>query len=78
MSDDKRPPIEKTTKFATTVLGLDEAFAFVMSCLDKVDDVLNISIAPVWSSGDNFETKRFEVAVSGMIELPAYASEQLS
>lgn len=75
---DERPPIEKTTKFATTVHGLDEAFSFVMSKLNEVDDVLNIEITPIWSSADDFTNKRFGVAISGMIELPAYAPENLT
>jgi hypothetical protein len=78
MSDWERPAIEKTTKFATSVEGLDEAFAFVMNCLTQVDDVLNIEIKPFWSSSDDFSVKRFSVAVSGMIELPAYQPEGLT
>lgn len=76
--NDERPPIEKTTKFATTVQGLDEAFSFVMGKLDQVDDVLNINITPIWSSADDFETKRFEVSISGMVELPAYSPGSLT
>lgn len=77
MSTD-RPPVERTTRYATTVHGLNEAFGFVMANLERVDDLLNITISPVWSSADDFETKRFTVAVEGMAELPAYEPERLT
>jgi hypothetical protein len=73
----ERPPIERTTRYATTVLGLDEAFAFVMGNLERVDDLLEVTIKPVWSSEDDFESKRFTVVVAGMAELPAYEPERV-
>lgn len=72
-----RPPVERTTRYATTVQTLDEAFAFVMGNLERVDDLLNITISPVWSSSEDFETKRYSVVVEGMAELPAYEPEML-
>lgn len=71
-----RPPIERTTRFATTVEGLDEAFAFVMGHLDQVDDLLSVSISPVWSSSEDFNVKRFSVVVDGMAELDPYRPEE--
>lgn len=67
----ERPPVERRTTFATTVLNLGDAFAFVMAHLEQVDELIEIEIRPTWSSDDSIG-KRFSVSVSGVAELPPY------
>ena len=64
-------PIERTTKFATTVDTLTSAFEFVMSQLDDVGEWPDIAIVPVLVYGDVDDEKPtpiFEVSVSSMKE----------
>lgn len=61
-------PIEVTTRYATSVDELADAWAFVMAHVDKVGADPYIGIKPLWSSGDDFTQRRFEVVVSGMVE----------
>lgn len=62
-----RTPIEKTIRYATSVDELSDAWAFVMEHLESVGDGPSISISPIWS-GPEFDERRFEVTVSGMVE----------
>jgi predicted membrane-bound spermidine synthase len=60
-------PVERTIKYATTVPALGEAWTFVMGHLDEVGPDPSIEIRPMWTCSDDDETRRFEVAVSGMV-----------
>jgi hypothetical protein len=64
-------PVERTTKYATTVDTLPDAWAFVMSHLDELASLgPSVHISPFWVYGDGDETtRRFEVAVEGMQEI---------
>ena len=67
----ERTPVEVTTRYATTVDDLHAAWAFVMARLDSVGPDPSIHISPVWtiSSGDDeYQPRRFEVVVEGMVE----------
>lgn len=69
----QRSKTERTTKFATTVDDLADAWVFVMSHLADVGDDPTINIRPLWQFDDDLNdasTRRFEVAVSGMTEEP--------
>ena len=61
-------PVEVTTKHATTVDDLPAAWAFVMARIDRVGPDPRITISPIWTYGDGEDgnTRRFEVSVSGM------------
>lgn len=64
-------PIERTTKFATTVDSLTSAFEFVMAQLDDVGEWPDIAIVPILVYGDVDDEKPtpiFEVSVSSMKE----------
>ena len=68
-------PIEVTTRYATTVDELTDAFAFVMARLDSVGPDPEVIISPLWitplSEMDNegsFSRRQFSVVVSGMVE----------
>lgn len=64
-------PIERTTKFATTVDSLTSAFEFVMSQLDDVGEWPDIAIVPILMYSDvddDKPTSIFEVSVSSMKE----------
>lgn len=66
-------PVEVTTRYATTVESLTDAWAFVMEHLDSVGPDPRIEISPLWTYGsDDVEdgTRRFSVAVDGMVPLP--------
>lgn len=65
-------PVELTTRYATTVDELSDAFSFVMSHLDHVGSDPTISIGPVWSFNDlsDVPLRRFAVMVSGMVPNP--------
>lgn len=66
-------PIEITTKYATTVDELADAWAFVMARLDSVGPDPRVTISPIWSydvtslDRDQNPPRRFEVVVSGMV-----------
>ena len=59
-------PVERTLRYATSVVDLTAAWAFVMEYVDKVGDAPTIEINPFWSSSDDFEGRKFIVVVSGM------------
>ena len=64
-------PVEVTTRYATTVPTLTDAWAFVMRRLDSVGPNPAIEIQPRWtvrepSPADDFE-RMFEVVVEGMV-----------
>lgn len=59
-------PIEVTTKYATTVNTLPEAWAFVMNHIDRVGPDPHIRISPVWLT----DPREFEVTVHGMTVKP--------
>lgn len=63
-------PIERTIRYATSVNELPDAWAFVMTYVDKVGPDPKIEISPYWVvSPDSDETpRRFGVVVSGMQE----------
>ena len=62
------PPIEITTKYATSVDDLADAWAFVMERLDHVGPDPRITISPIWTYTDDADLpRRFEVVVSGMV-----------
>lgn len=63
--------VEKTTKYATSVDSLPEAFAFVMSKIDDLGESPSIYINPIWVYGGDEEggKRKFEVAVDGMVEV---------
>lgn len=64
-----RSPVEVTTRFATTVHELSDAWAFVMDKIDQVGPDPSIAINPVWRhNGDGLDPRHFEVAISGMVE----------
>lgn len=69
-------PIEVTTRYATSVDELADAWAFVMAHLDHpgVGPDPRITISPIWTyssheiGDENYRApRRFEVVVSGMI-----------
>lgn len=69
-------PIEVTTRYATSVDTLPEAWAFVMGRLDSVGPDPMITIKPCWTISvsemdapeDREWPRRFEVVVSGMVK----------
>ncbi len=73
---DTKPPIERTTKYATSVDDLADAWAFIMERLDAVGPDPQITISPIWSfSASSLDVeqdppRRFEVSVSGTIHDP--------
>jgi hypothetical protein len=79
MSDDTAP-VEVTTRYATTVDELSEAWAFVMHRLDEVGPDPSVHITPVWTfsvhdmdSDAQEPPRQFSVVVEGMVpeETPA-------
>jgi hypothetical protein len=70
------PPIEVTTRYATTVDDLPAAWAFVMDKLDSVGPDPSVEIKPLWAwavqdmdrSDDYVPPRQFSVVVSGMVE----------
>lgn len=62
-------PVERTTRYATSVDDLPAAWAFVMRYLDKVGPNPSVEITPCWVIQDPDGTipRRFEVVVSGMV-----------
>lgn len=64
-----RSPVEMTTKYATTVNELADAWAFVMSKIDQVGPDPSIAINPVWTIRDDEGEypRHFEVSVLGMV-----------
>ena len=68
MSDTR--PVEVTTRYATTVETLAEAWVFVMERVDSVGPNPRIEISPTWTYGaDDVEDglRRFSVVVDGMV-----------
>lgn len=72
--NETRPPVEVTTRYATTVDGLPAAWAFVMERIDNVGPNPEITISPVWTvsvrdmDDDDTEWPRhFSVVVEGMV-----------
>lgn len=74
----ERPPVERVTRYVTTVPTMEEAFAFVMTSIDRVDTLLSVQIRAVWSTADDHEKGRFSATVEGMTELPPYEPELLN
>lgn len=66
----QRAPLEMTTRYATSVDSLSDAWEFVMDHLEKVGDAPSVAISPEWSSEDDFRTCYFTVVVSGTVETP--------
>lgn len=73
-------PVEVTTRYATSVDTLAEAWAFVMERLDRVGPDPRITITPCWvisvrdmdADDEGWEyPRRFEVVVEGMVREPA-------
>lgn len=72
-----RTPIEVTTRYATTVHTLSEAWAFVMDRLDAVGVDPQVRISPVWTvsaSDDEPSPRHFSVVVEGMTVEPTRAA----
>jgi alkanesulfonate monooxygenase SsuD/methylene tetrahydromethanopterin reductase-like flavin-dependent oxidoreductase (luciferase family) len=67
---DTRTPVEVTTRYATTVHTLTDAFAFVMDRLDAAGGHPRIAITPFVSIGldDDEDERAFEVVVEGTTE----------
>lgn len=65
-----RSPVEVTTRYATTVETLQDAFAFVMGELDGIGATPCITITPVmcWNTDDDDPERFFSVVVSSMLE----------
>lgn len=70
----ERAPIEKTTRYATSVPTLADAWAFVMEHLDSVGPDPSVKITPVWrisvsdmGDDDTDPPRFFEVVVEGMV-----------
>jgi hypothetical protein len=70
-------PTEYTATYAKKVASIQDAFVFVMSHLDKLGNDPQVVITPVWvcddicdMTGDHETVRQFEVAVTGMVELP--------
>lgn len=62
-------PIECTTRYATSVPDLPSAWSAVMGFVDRVGDDPSIEIRPYWRVGEDETERRFEVVVSGMVEV---------
>ena len=60
--------IEVTTKYATTVSDLTQAWSFIMEHIDKVGTHPSVNIHPIWVFEDKEEHRALEVSVEGMIE----------
>ena len=63
-------PVEVTTRYATSVNELGDAWAFVMSKVDLVGPDPSVKISPIWTiqagTGDELP-RRFSVVVEGMV-----------
>lgn len=70
----QRSATERTVKYATTVDDLTDAWAFVMQYVEEVGPSPQITISPMWQiEWDGIgeappSDRRFEVAISGMVE----------
>lgn len=66
--------VSVSTTRATTVPDLNDAFAFIMDCLDRdgIGDSPQVSIQPYWvpSDNENEHERLFTVSVSGGYEEP--------
>ena len=62
-------PVEVSTRYATTVDTLADAWAFVMTRLDSVGPDPSIKVSPLWifTPGDQDPPRRFSVVVEGMV-----------
>ncbi|WP_182377870.1 hypothetical protein [Nocardioides sp. WS12] len=65
-------PIEVTTRYATTVDSLADAWQFVMARVDTVGPDPMITISPLWSfsvvdMGEETPPRQFSVVVEGMV-----------
>lgn len=71
---DRLAPVEVTTRHATRVRELTDAFAFVMDRLELVGPDPTVEIRPIWITNvddpPGTYDRTFEVVVSGMIEEP--------
>lgn len=80
MSDLRR--IEVTTRYATNVETLAEAWAFVMDHVDRVGPDPMVTIKPTWyyGMGDDEDVndgdRWFSVVVNGMVPTPVEESDQ--
>lgn len=68
-------PVERTTRIASTVEDLADAWAFVMTHIDEVGPDPRIEIVPVWSrdfdevvDDDEPWPRHFSVVVSGTVK----------
>lgn len=68
-------PVEVTTRFATTVDELSDAWAFIMAKLEDVGPDPSVEISPIWLRPMDFAgndedpwPRQFSVVVSGMVE----------
>lgn len=80
-------PIEKTTRYATTVDTLTEAWAFLLDRIDAIGPDPSVTIRPISTIGvadmaaglegsdDGAWVRRFEVVVEGMVREPAEGGE---
>jgi hypothetical protein len=74
MSND---PVEITTRYATSVDSLVDAWHFIMEHLDEVGPDPQVEICPIWTydvSDDLDLPRRFTVVVSGMVEEKKHVS----
>lgn len=61
-------PVEVTTRYATTVPSITEAWQFVMRYVDRVGPDPRIEIRPQWVVTLDSEPEReFSVVVDGMV-----------
>ena len=71
MSD--KVPIEVTTRYATSVDELTDAWAFVMDRLEKVGPDPRVTVSPTWTfhvsdiDTEQRPPRRFEVVVEGTV-----------
>jgi hypothetical protein len=72
---DEKAVVEVTTRYATSVDTLADAWAFIMARLDSVGPDPTIRISPCWTismgdSNDDVPPRHFEVVVEGMVAEP--------
>ena len=61
--------VEFTARYATSVPDLPSAWSAVMGFVDRVGDDPQIEIRPYWRVSEDETERRFEVVVSGMVEV---------
>ena len=66
-----------TATYSKVVDSIQDAFVFVMSHLDKVGNDPQVIITPTWEcegvdaiTGEHDDVRRFDVSVTGGVELP--------